>query len=504
MTAMIRDMIYDTVRSMGLVHWILIVCVLIYIGAVILREKRMQSHRRGHWRSHSRHDIHTDIEGFAEENKGLYDMVVGAYQSVLDRFPTKDELFGWFDMSKQEPVNREAIVKTLASSQLNGVPLTDPRKEDQYKVYQNIIDLYNALLDRAPTTVELEEQFGKLRDPETTYSYQDLRSLLIGSDEYRRRSKTQDNRINQEPARILNDKQVTDTIISTYQRVKASNPSDATVTFLKERYYGELGQNSANLEDFIRRLEGTSMSSALFNESNEIGGSVASGASGASVRGAEPLISDSLMKPLTNTSASTATTLSNATAEPKKVSATTTKTDTTTSKKKTQNDSQDVDARVINIYNLYSSANGPDNSFLIGKDIQNKVMQSLEKTPTTNYDRATGELTRATPSEIEQRACQQKAQSETQLSRVTAQRNLDELTYAGERSSRYWNADNSGKLYPEFKWMIPQERPPTCYSNTVYTSPLLSQTKLIGTLLEDANQTQVGSMMPKFEFKELK
>jgi hypothetical protein len=68
--------------------------------------------------------------------------------------------------------------------------------------------------------------------------------------------------------------------------------------------------------------------------------------------------------------------------------------------------------------------------------------------------------------------------------------------------TKYDNANNNMVLYPEFKWMVPQQRPPVCYGKGNYYQPLVDQTALIGTLLNDAKCTQVGSIMPSFDYKE--
>lgn len=60
-------------------------------------------------------------------------------------------------------------------------------------------------------------------------------------------------------------------------------------------------------------------------------------------------------------------------------------------------------------------------------------------------------------------------------------------------------------LRPEFAWSVPQKRPPVCTTpgQPAVVQPLLLNSKLLlGTPIQDASQTQIGSIMPKFEFKE--
>jgi hypothetical protein len=61
-------------------------------------------------------------------------------------------------------------------------------------------------------------------------------------------------------------------------------------------------------------------------------------------------------------------------------------------------------------------------------------------------------------------------------------------------------------LRPEFAWSVPQQRSPVCTSvgQRPMTQPMMDNSKLLlGTPLDEASDdTQVGSIMPKFEYKE--
>ena len=82
-------------------------------------------------------------------------------------------------------------------------------------------------------------------------------------------------------------------------------------------------------------------------------------------------------------------------------------------------------------------------------------------------------------------------------------RNLEELKYACERSLEdYENLDENMVLLPDQTWNVPNKRPPICTSQKCDTTPLYSQSALIGTLLDEAKDTKIGSIMPKFRFTE--
>lgn len=63
------------------------------------------------------------------------------------------------------------------------------------------------------------------------------------------------------------------------------------------------------------------------------------------------------------------------------------------------------------------------------------------------------------------------------------------------------NACDDLVLDPSQKWKVPEPRPPVCVtSRPSRICSSTDQTSLIGTLLRDANDTSVGSIMPKFKF----
>ena len=56
-------------------------------------------------------------------------------------------------------------------------------------------------------------------------------------------------------------------------------------------------------------------------------------------------------------------------------------------------------------------------------------------------------------------------------------------------------------MFPGQEWAVPQLRPPVCTTTARTTvNSTTDQTALIGTLLSDAKDTGVGSMLPTFTF----
>jgi hypothetical protein len=90
------------------------------------------------------------------------------------------------------------------------------------------------------------------------------------------------------------------------------------------------------------------------------------------------------------------------------------------------------------------------------------------------------------------------------LANARNSRNMEDLELQCKRGSRFLNADDNMVLYKEFEWSVPQKRAPICTPVSGGCDVQMSneQTSLIGTLLNQAENTQVGSILPKFTYKE--
>eukprot|EP00798_Chlamydomonas_sp_ICE-L_P019624 gene19624-26308_t len=135
------------------------------------------------------------------------------------------------------------------------------------------------------------------------------------------------------------------------------------------------------------------------------------------------------------------------------------------------NQTKDVSARPNMLYNLMDTFSGNDIA---------SISNGIEKNCPADY-----------------------YMKEVSVADLVKERDADKLKYACDRASKYINADDTGKLFPEYEWSVPQKRPPVCVSSAKCTAhPSIDQTSLIGTLLSDAKNTEVGSIMPKFVYKE--
>lgn len=89
-------------------------------------------------------------------------------------------------------------------------------------------------------------------------------------------------------------------------------------------------------------------------------------------------------------------------------------------------------------------------------------------------------------------------------------RNLNQVSYDCDRNKQ------KGKVAHDYDdmvlrhdqlWKMPERRPPVCKMDSkkkCSVNPVEVQSALIGTLLNDASDTSIGSILPKFHFKEKK
>jgi hypothetical protein len=141
----------------------------------------------------------------------------------------------------------------------------------------------------------------------------------------------------------------------------------------------------------------------------------------------------------------------------------------------------------INVYN-FTKDNGDTEQDIIDKS-QGLIHNSAYETDSitkTNIDEKQADM------------CPKKKMSEA---KYAENRNMNELKYKCKTNKKYSNADDFGKLMPEFKWTMPEASKGACYGTEYSANPMMTQSALIGTLLDDAKDTKVGSIMPDFDYK---
>lgn len=101
-------------------------------------------------------------------------------------------------------------------------------------VTQDVIDMYYKNLNRAPTSEELKKHVKAITDK--TYDYRELELRLINSDEYQRLIKTQTNTLLPETKRMIEEKDVIELIKRAYLRIRGKKLKKELFLPLKDLY----------------------------------------------------------------------------------------------------------------------------------------------------------------------------------------------------------------------------------------------------------------------------
>lgn len=179
------------------------------------------------------------------------------------------------------------------------------------------------------------------------------------------------------------------------------------------------------------------------------------------------------------------------------------------------------------VYNIGSTTKGMNSTDAIpGDDIRETTKKILESVKNTRIEiedlEDDGELVdksdyvsldqvENTKQNVRNR-CQSAEEfaDQNRLANTRHARNLNQVSYDCNRNKQ------KGKMAHDYDdmvlrhdqlWKMPERRPPVCKMDSkkkCSVNPVEVQSALIGTLLNDASDTSVGSILPKFHFKEKK
>ena len=82
------------------------------------------------------------------------------------------------------------------------------------------------------------------------------------------------------------------------------------------------------------------------------------------------------------------------------------------------------------------------------------------------------------------------------LAEIQQERNKQNMQSTCTRNMKALGYDEDMVLDPSLKWSVPQKLPPVCTGGKNEYKPEVTQSSLIGTLLTDATDTKVGSILP--------
>lgn len=123
----------------------------------------------------------------------------------------------------------------------------------RFDTYACIVRTYQAVLDRMPTTAELDKHFPQMTNDGLTPDK--LRAILQSSDEFKRLYMVQKNDVFTDLPTNASEAQITAYVRDVYERVAGGAPTDSTESFLKDKYRAfEL--DDQRFEAYVRALVG--------------------------------------------------------------------------------------------------------------------------------------------------------------------------------------------------------------------------------------------------------
>lgn len=415
--------------------------------------------------------------------------IMTIYKELYQTAPSKEELEFYKDYASTRKITRDqlkdviqtsapTLQKTFYSNKFANTP------DEIFGSENEIIEIYNEILMRNPDRRELYNHAQMMKN-DSTFTMDKLRQVLIASEEFKRMERTQNNHVYMNLQSNITDRQLTLQVTQLYIDVTGQEYVDEdTLKFLKRKFV-EFDLNEKTMMEFIKAYVSKKPFDMQPNKVVKQDGASSAKLTEEQMQELKKSLADELKK--TNESSSkqstTKTDSSAASAAAKGSSAKTPK--EAFDGKTVINDSQ--------IYNFF------------GTDAANKqVISSLMQDSTTPGGKVDTDniLTKIRGGDCayNKNAAEidMLSKNKQELSQYIDERNRSHMKSLCQRNKRYINADEDMVLFPEFKWSVPQEHPPVCVGGNSQFNPTVSQTALIGTLLPDAQDTSVGSILPVF------
>lgn len=424
-------------------------------------------------------------QGPAPNDANIISRVKQTFKESLNREPTANEMRLYIDMLKKKPETTDVQLMTMVMSNrdanktvalsASADPLEfDPRSKP-YGKEDDVILAFNTILDRNPDITELR-YFAKRMKDDTSFTSDKLQKILIASDEYIRLHKTQSNVAGLDMMGNVTDRQLTYVISAIYKQ-EAKHPIDSdTLKFLKKRY-AEHQMSESDLRKYIKKHIALEKDFEVPMKNAAPTGVSSTGAAvlGGNLSAQTTRVSPSEIR--AGAALSAAKQNAQQGAGDKESEAALIK------KLLGEKPNQELIDKLLEVY--ADDGGGQDDAYLSCSRVIDTIKAKSNTCDGHKYNKA----------QLEKRLS---ALDRQLLSELVHDRNMSHMKNVCRRNRKYINADDNMVLFPEFKWSVPQKFPPVCMplERNEYR-PMIEQTALIGTLLDDAAKTKVGSILPE-------
>ena len=391
-------------------------------------------------------DIFIEINLPTPSQKAVDFYVDFAYKRSITRDDFKEVIEG----------SAQALEKTLKDSSGSTTPPTPT-----FGTEDEVEEAYNEILFRNPDDTELYN-FAKLLKTDSTFSLEKLKQILYASEEYMRMEKTQDNRVYSNLMGGVTDRQLNLIVTTVYKDVTGEELNDTDTTkFLKKKLL-QLNLDEDQFKKFVSMyIQGKPFEPDMKTKDEQ---------------------ADILQKAIKQSVAAKAA----ASGQISEADFQKFKADVLDEIKRSMQNipkpqqEQNPNKQVIEVL-LKTAKDSQKEDYLDSQSVLDTIKK--EAKCVFNKDAMDNQYAMKGPNQ--------------DMARLLDKRNTDELKNTCVRNQKFLGVDEDMVLDPSLRWSVPQRHPPVCVGGANKYQPVLEQTALIGTLLADAQDTEVGSILPE-------
>ena len=493
------------------------------------------------------------------------DIIKEIYKHLFNQVPQQSEITFYLDYIKSKHMSRqqlEDLIATTAPVLRKTIP--DDSKV-RYGTEDEVILAYNEVLGRNPTPEELKQHAEMLKNTKD-FTVDKLIQLLVSSAEYNRLEKMQLNTYNAGLLSGVTDRQITLTVEADYAEITGTPIDTATLGFLKNKFiefdldenklkvyiknlvlynpvtsenYKPLIKNEIPVSQYLNNSPGSAllpnstpsaqaMAPTIATSSTAANTSSGTGTGGGAVGSTIKSTSTSLQeKVYTESESGSTVNLVPTTQNTNILSSQVPKVyqevpqvyqevpqvyqevpqeyqeypqddiiEPMTQQEKKEPTVIYNNAQIYNVYSLQDSGALNTGEAQPNKELIASLLQNMNKDSDHYID------SQAVLDTINKKAqctfdINGKQKDETLLSDQIALRNKEQMGSICKRNTAFLNSDSDYILRPDQAWTVPIKRQPVCAPmSKCQVTESIDQTSLIGTLLNDSQKTSVGSILP--------
>lgn len=431
-------------------------------------------------------------EHYANENLAadkVDKIVIDTYKEVYKREPTEQEK-AFFQAVNIEKQPSEQQLASMVKSSGDFLDQYYKRNQDYasssvygesailnkaYGTEDEVSEIFNTILDRLPSEQELIH-FSRLLKEDKNFNMEKLKQILYGSEEYQRLARTQSNQVYSTVMGGVTDRQITLMVTENYKAVVGKENIDPDEMHLFKKKLIEFNLDEAVFRKFLENY----FKNIPFNQ--QLAASVKARSISTEPQqqkspAADQQTYDKMKKEL----------YTQVMEDIKKQSLATQQQNSYTTQSGAQIPKlEQANKQVIEVLLRTANTAGSDGNTREADNYldSSNVLDTIKREAKCVFDK-----------DARDRQYQNLEDREKSMAALIDKRNKESLKDTCVRNKTYLGLDEDMVLDPALRWSVPQRHPPACVGTTDKYQPRVEQTALIGTLLEDAKDTKVGSMV---------